>query len=187
MPRPQAEVAAPAATPDSARQCPSSAHPPRYGVRLDLSLPLHAACSGVGALEVVVGDVLDQVALERGDLGDQGAGEAGSPALLEDGRLDSLDAAVGLRPAGPDEALLCTGGVRGRRNSWERNSEPLSVETACSCHRAAASSAATQRTRAEVWRAAGLRGVTEGGHVDLGWNVCKRLQELDKRVPDAQR
>jgi hypothetical protein len=113
MPRPRAEVAAPAATPHSARQCPSSAHPPRSGVRLDLSLPLHAACGGVGALDVVVGDVLDQVALERGHLGDQGAGEAGSPALLEDGRLDSLDAAVGLRPAGPDEALLGAGGFHG--------------------------------------------------------------------------
>jgi hypothetical protein len=28
-------------------------------------------------------------------------------------------------------------------------------------------------------------GGVEGGHVDLGWKVCKRLQELDKRVPDA--
>jgi hypothetical protein len=67
----------------------------------------------VGALEVVVVEVLDQVALERGHLGDQGAGEAGSLALLEDGPLDLLDAAVGLRPAGPDEALLGAGGLHG--------------------------------------------------------------------------
>jgi hypothetical protein len=47
-----------------------------------------------------------------------------------------------------------------RRTSWERNSEPLSVETACGFQPAAAGSAAIRRTRTEVWQAAGLSGVT---------------------------
>jgi hypothetical protein len=32
-------------------------------------------------------------------------GNAGRPALFEDGQLDTLDAAVGVRPSGLDEAL----------------------------------------------------------------------------------
>jgi hypothetical protein len=50
-----------------------------------------------------------------------------------------------------------------RRNSWERNSEPLSVETACSYQPAAASSAATRRTSARGVAGGGV----EGGDVDL--------------------
>src|SRR2546428_4264879 len=55
---------------------------------------------------VVVAKVLGEVAPQRGELGDQALGEGRTPALFEDGALDSLDAAIGLRPAGADEALL---------------------------------------------------------------------------------
>ena len=110
--------------------------------------------AGVGALEVVAVEVLDQVTLEGGDLGDQGAGEAGPPALLEDGPLDSLDAAVRLGPAGMDEAVMGTGG---RHGPAEAELRALVMETACSRRPAAASLAATQRTSAGVSRAAGLR------------------------------
>jgi hypothetical protein len=113
---------------------------------------------GVDALEVVVVGAPDQVALECCRLGRQGAGEAGSAAPLEDGPLNALDAAVGLRPAGPDEALVAPMASTAGRNSRERNSGPLSVETACNRRRAAASSTVTRRARAEVRRAAGSRG-----------------------------
>ena len=56
-------------------------------------------------VEVVIGEVLVEVALERGDLGHQRAGKGGPPALLENGQLQALDAAVEVRPAGLDEAL----------------------------------------------------------------------------------
>jgi hypothetical protein len=39
-------------------------------------------------------EVFVEVALEGGDLGHQRAGEGGPPALLEDGELEALDAAV---------------------------------------------------------------------------------------------
>jgi len=48
----------------------------------------------VRAVGVVVGEVLVEVASEGGELGDEGAGEAGSPALLEDRELRAFDTAV---------------------------------------------------------------------------------------------
>jgi len=62
----------------------------------------------VGAIGVVVGEVLVEVALEGGHLGHQRAGEGGPPALLEDGQLQPLDAAVRVGSAGLDEALAGT-------------------------------------------------------------------------------
>jgi hypothetical protein len=50
-------------------------------------------------------EVFVEVALERGRLGDQRAGECWPPAFLEDGELEALDAAVCVRSAGLDEAL----------------------------------------------------------------------------------
>jgi hypothetical protein len=61
--------------------------------------------SGVGALETVVAEVPVQVSTKSGLAGDQGAREGGSPALLEDGPLDSLHA-VRLRANGANEATL---------------------------------------------------------------------------------
>jgi len=57
----------------------------------------------VGAVVVVVVEVFVEVALEGGRLGDEWAGEGGPPAFLEDD--EALDAAVGVGPAGLDEAL----------------------------------------------------------------------------------
>jgi hypothetical protein len=51
-------------------------------------------------------EVVDQVALERGQLRDERAGERGSPAFLEDRELEPLDVAVRGRPACADPALL---------------------------------------------------------------------------------
>ncbi len=60
---------------------------------------------GVGAVVVVVDEVLVEVAGEADHLGDQGAGEGGAPAFFEDGQLGALDAAVCVGAAGADEAL----------------------------------------------------------------------------------
>ena len=48
-------------------------------------------CDPVG---VVVGEVFVEVSSQAGEFGNEGAGEAGSPAFLEDGELDPLDTAV---------------------------------------------------------------------------------------------
>ena len=61
--------------------------------------------AGVGAVVVVVAEVFDQVALEGCQLRDERAGERGSPALFEDGELESFDVAVGGWSAGPDPPL----------------------------------------------------------------------------------
>jgi hypothetical protein len=50
--------------------------------------------SGVGAVVVVVVEVLLEVALEGGQLGDERAGEGGPPAFLEDRELQALEVAV---------------------------------------------------------------------------------------------
>ena len=63
---------------------------------------------GVGAIVVVVDEVLVEVAGEGGFLGDQRSGERGAPALFEDGQLDALDAAVAVGASGVDEALSGT-------------------------------------------------------------------------------
>jgi hypothetical protein len=49
---------------------------------------------GVGAIGVVVVEVLVEVGCEGGEFGDEGAGEARLAAFLEDRQLDALDAAV---------------------------------------------------------------------------------------------
>ena len=59
----------------------------------------------MGAVVVVGVEVFVEVALEGGRLGHERAGESWPPALLEDGQLEPFDAAVGVRPAGLDEAL----------------------------------------------------------------------------------
>jgi hypothetical protein len=66
------------------------------------------ATVGVGALEVVVAQVLLKVAPEGGVAGHQRAGEGGPPGLLQDGALDALHGPVGLGTTSPDEAMLGT-------------------------------------------------------------------------------
>ena len=67
--------------------------------------------AGVGAVGVVVGQVFVEVASEGGEFGDERAGEACSPAFLEDRELDALDAAVAGRAAGLDALLAGAGGL----------------------------------------------------------------------------
>jgi hypothetical protein len=59
----------------------------------------------VRAVCVVVDEVLVEVLAEGAALGDQRAGEAGTPAFFEDGELDAFDATVAVRATGADEAL----------------------------------------------------------------------------------
>jgi hypothetical protein len=61
---------------------------------------------GVGAVVVVVAEVLGEVALERCELRDEGAREGWAPALFEDRELEPLDVAVRGWSAGADPALL---------------------------------------------------------------------------------
>jgi hypothetical protein len=60
---------------------------------------------GVGAVVVVIDEVVVEVVGEGGHLGDERAGEGGAPALFEDGQLGAFDAAIAVGPAGADEAL----------------------------------------------------------------------------------
>jgi hypothetical protein len=62
--------------------------------------------SGVGAVEVVVPEVVLEVFGERGQLRYERAGEAGPPAFLEDRLLEPLDVAVRRWPARADAALF---------------------------------------------------------------------------------
>ena len=112
---------------------------------------------GVGAIVVVVGEVLVEVAGEGGAAGNERAGEGWAPALFEDGQLDALDAAVGVGASGADEALARVEVVDGVAELAARNSDPLSVVTSCSFQPAAASSRATRCSSSRVWRALGLR------------------------------
>ena len=59
----------------------------------------------VGAVEVVVVDVLVEVALEPGEADVEVAGEGGPPAFFEDQPVQGFDVAVGLRAAGPDQSV----------------------------------------------------------------------------------
>src|SRR4029453_4499339 len=61
--------------------------------------------AGVGAFGVVVAQVAFQIQPQAGLLGDEVAGKGRLPALVQDGLLHPLDAAVGLRAAGPEEAV----------------------------------------------------------------------------------
>ncbi len=61
---------------------------------------------GVGALLVEVVPVANEVAAKRGELGNERARECRPPAFFEDRPLHPLHAAVGLRSAGVDEAVL---------------------------------------------------------------------------------
>jgi hypothetical protein len=60
---------------------------------------------GVGAIVVVVDEVLVEVVLERRALGDERSCEGRAPALFQDGELDALDAPVAIGAPGADEAL----------------------------------------------------------------------------------
>jgi hypothetical protein len=75
--------------------------------------------AGVGPFGVVVAQIALQIQAEAGLLGDEIAGEGWLPAFVQDGLLDSLDTAVGLRSAGTDEAVpgsqLGDGGLEGGR------------------------------------------------------------------------
>ena len=59
----------------------------------------------MGAVEVVVGEVAVEFALEAAEAQVEEAGEGGSPALVEDRLVQRLDGTVGLRPAGLDARL----------------------------------------------------------------------------------
>jgi len=59
----------------------------------------------VAAFEVVVAEIGIEVALQGRELWHQRSGEGRSPAFLEDGPLHPFNAAIGLRPAGPNEPV----------------------------------------------------------------------------------
>src|SRR4029450_4054290 len=61
--------------------------------------------TGVGAFGVVVAQVAFQVEAEAGLFGDQVAGEGWLPAFIQDGLLHAFHTAIGLWPAGADEAV----------------------------------------------------------------------------------
>jgi hypothetical protein len=110
----------------------------------------------VDAAEVVVVDVLGQVALESGEADVEVAGEGGSPALLEDQPVERFDRAVRLRSAGPDQGVADAELGKGGAKSSERNSLPLSESIRSSRQPASASSAQTRRASFEVWAPVGL-------------------------------
>jgi hypothetical protein len=56
----------------------------------------------VNAVSVVQPEFLNQVTLQTGVLGNEVASKGRFPALLEEGLLDALNAAIALRPAGAD-------------------------------------------------------------------------------------
>ena len=60
---------------------------------------------GVGAVVVVVEEVLVEVLGERGHLRDERSCEGRAPALFQDGQLNAFDAAVAVGASGADEAL----------------------------------------------------------------------------------
>jgi hypothetical protein len=60
----------------------------------------------VGSVEVVVAEVVDEVALEGGQLRDERAGERGSPAFFEDRELEPLDVTVRGRSSGSNPPLF---------------------------------------------------------------------------------
>jgi hypothetical protein len=93
-------------------------------------------------------------------VGDQVAGERRLPALLQDRLLDPFHAAIGLRPAGPDEAVAGLELAMVWPKVAARNSLALSVMTRSSRQPRAARSAATFWARALVQTAEGLRLVT---------------------------
>src|SRR5216683_88211 len=64
------------------------------------------ASAGVSTLVVVIAEVSHEVSLEGGVARHQSAGEGRPPTLLEDGPMDSLHSAIGLRSTGANEALL---------------------------------------------------------------------------------
>ncbi len=57
------------------------------------------------AVEVVVGEVLREVALEPGEAHVQVAGEGRAPALVKDRLVQRFDRAIRLRTAGADEGV----------------------------------------------------------------------------------
>jgi hypothetical protein len=67
----------------------------------------------VRAVGVVVAQVFVEVAAQGSELRDERAGEAGSPAFLEDRQLNAFDAAVGGWAAGLDPPLSGTDGCWG--------------------------------------------------------------------------
>jgi hypothetical protein len=64
----------------------------------------------VGAFVVVVAEVAVEVSFEAAVADLEEAGEGGAPAFLEDGALQPLDVAVGLRPSGADPGVGDAGG-----------------------------------------------------------------------------
>jgi len=72
----------------------SPTRPPSPHKKLYSSIYPGGGLAGVGAVGVVVVQVFLEVASECGELGREGAGEAGWSAFLEDGELGALDAAV---------------------------------------------------------------------------------------------
>ena len=68
----------------------------------------------VGAVGVVDGEVFGQVSAKAAVADVEVAGEAGSPAFVEDGLVEALHVAVGLGPAGTDAGVTCAQAGEGR-------------------------------------------------------------------------
>ena len=166
-----------------------SSHGPRFAGAED-DIGGHASlgqAAGVGTLLVVDAEVFVEVALQAVKLGDEGAGEGGPPALLEDRQLDALDAAVGGRPAGPDEALagaelvdgvaeLARSGTRSRcRWPTSRSFEPAALS----------SGDAVQQLARVAGPGVALRGPQLGPGVG-GGDVDRRVLPDVPLVPDSR-
>ncbi len=161
--------------------------------------PLAREDAGVGAVEVVVDEVLLEVVLEGGGLGDQRAGEGGAPALFEDGELDALDAALLLGRPARIKRWRAPSAWTAWPKSLARNFGAVVGGDLLGCQPACASSRATRCTSSRVWRERGLRSLAcssaqqnavelpgFGGHVGLGGFLLDRhgegeLLELRRR------
>ncbi len=143
--------------------------------------PLALEDAGVGAVEVVVDEVLLEVELEGGGLGDQRAGEGGAPALFEDGELDALDAALLLGRPARIKRWRAPSAWTAWPKSLARNFGAVVGGDLLGCQPACASSRSTRCTSSRVWRERGLRSLAcssaqqnavelpgFGGHVGLG-------------------
>jgi hypothetical protein len=80
----------------------------------------------VGAIGVEVVQVLVEVALEAGDLGDEGAGECRPPALLEDRQLQALAQPFELGLLALIRRCRAPTASQAEPNSRALNSDPLS-------------------------------------------------------------
>ena len=112
---------------------------------------------GVGAVVVVVDEVLVEVVLERRAFGDERSCEGRAPALFQDGELDALDAPVAVRAPGADESLARPDLGDGVAELAGAEFRSVVGGDLVQLQPAAASSAATRCKSSRVCRARGLR------------------------------